>query len=408
MSSKKTKRLYYDDPYKTEFEAKIISADCVDDCKWNIILDQTLFYPESGGQSSDRGVLGGVHVLNVFEVEEVIIHVLDRELEKGKIVHGYIDWDRRFDHMQQHSGQHILSQCFSKLKGGRTIGFHLGRCYSTIDIDISNLSEKDLRNIENLANQIVLENRDIVIKVIDKDELENITLRKYPQGKDRLRTVEIKDFEWTACCGTHVKKTGEIGIIKIINTENYKGGKRVIFKCGWRSIKDYQSKNIILKNAANLLTSSELDLVDNIEKIMNKQNIQKRRIKKFLKGIIDVESKELLNDAKLINGIKTIVKVFTNRESDEISILLKKLISTEKIVVIIGLKKQEPMLFMGRSKDMDLDLQKIMEHASNIIKGKGGGSPFFAQAKGEIENKIEEAVKEARTMVEHNIQLLDE
>jgi len=227
MNSHTTKRLFYNTPYKTDFDATVMSSLQIDDTSWGIVLDQTLFYPESGGQPADKGMLDHIQVLNVYEDEETIIHVMPRALNKGETVHGTIDWNHRFDHMQQHSGQHVLSQCFSALRNGKTIGFHIGKYDSTIDIDCADISDEDIRNIENRANQIVMENRDISTSVIDKDQLDTSSVRKYPSEQDTLRIVTIVNVDKTACCGTHVQSTGEIGIIKIIKTENYKGGKSI-------------------------------------------------------------------------------------------------------------------------------------------------------------------------------------
>jgi len=406
MNSHTTKRLFYNTPYKTDFDATVMSSLQIDDTSWGIVLDQTLFYPESGGQPADKGMLDHIQVLNVYEDEETIIHVMPRALNKGETVHGTIDWNHRFDHMQQHSGQHVLSQCFSALRNGKTIGFHIGKYDSTIDIDCADISDEDIRNIENRANQIVMENRDISTSVIDKDQLDTSSVRKYPSEQDTLRIVTIVNVDKTACCGTHVQSTGEIGIIKIIKTENYKGGKRITFTCGWRSVRDYQYKNVIINKATKILTSSSSDLTDNIERLKQKHQIEKKRVNQLIKEKADLESRELYDTAEILHGVRIVTTVFNNRENSEILVLIKKLLGYEKVVVIFGLKDQEPMIFLGRSDDIDVDVRNIMETASEIIHGKGGGSPSLVQAKGTLSNKIDEAVKQAIVLVKNNINRL--
>jgi len=403
MNSHKTKRLFYNAPYKKEFEATVISSLKIDDTSCGIILDQTLFYPESGGQPADKGRLNKARVYSVYEDDETIVHVVDTDFNEGEKVHGSLDWDRRFDHMQQHSGQHILSQSFLELKNAKTIGFHMGEKDSTIDIDCADISDEEIQLIEDRANKIVMENRDIQISVIDKNKLDTAALRKYPSEEDTLRIVEIDHFDKTACCGTHVLRTGEIGIIKIIKTENYKGGKRITFTCGWRSIKDYQFKHTIVNKAAKILTSSCSELLDNIEKLKNKYHNDKKRVNQLIKEKADLESRDLFNNAEKLHGMRIASQVFRNREQSEVSVLIKQLIDYEKIIVIFGLEDQEPMIFLGRSEDVDIDMRKILQPASEIMQAKGGGSPFLAQAKGKLSGKTDEAVKKAIELVKKNI-----
>ncbi len=231
-----TERLYYADSYLTEFTAALVQQERRCD-RVAVVLDKTAFYPASGGQPCDTGFLGDVAVVEVEESQSgAITHILASEVPAGSL-RGRIDWDRRFDHMQQHSGQHILSQAFLKTAGAGTASFHLGRETSTIDIEVARPSAEEIAAAESLASGIVFEDRPISVLNVGRQRLGELGVRKESQREGEIRVIDIEGFDRSPCGGTHVRRTGEIGLIAILSWEHYKGMTRVEFVCGARSLR---------------------------------------------------------------------------------------------------------------------------------------------------------------------------
>jgi alanyl-tRNA synthetase len=248
-----TKRLYYDDAYLTQFKARVIEQSPYKD-RFAVVLDQTAFYPTSGGQPFDQGMLDGVNVVDVLvdENEDRVLHVLTAPVaEPPAEVLGEIDWDRRFDHMQQHTGQHILSQAFIEVAQAETVSFHLGADSATIDVaGARRPSPADMEQAELLANKIVWEDRPVTARVVSPEELADLPLRKPPTVTEDIRVIQVADFDWSACGGTHVARTGEIGLCKIVKWENRGAETRVEFRCGLRALNDYAQKNNMVNHLA--------------------------------------------------------------------------------------------------------------------------------------------------------------
>jgi alanyl-tRNA synthetase len=245
-----TERLYYAEPYLRQFEATVTER-----LSWHgqpaVVLSRSAFYPTGGGQPHDTGSLQGVPVLDVVEREadKAVIHLLEKALPgvpagaDRRIVTGEVDWPRRFDHMQQHTGQHILSQVAERLLDAATVGFHLSEKSSTVDLDRAPLSDEQLDQLEEAANRIVFENRPVVARFVNREELAGLPLRKAPEVSGPVRIVEIQDFDWSPCGGTHVRAAGEVGLIKIVRTERRGSETRLEFLCGGRTLADYRVKN---------------------------------------------------------------------------------------------------------------------------------------------------------------------
>jgi len=243
-----TKRLYFDDPYRTEFAARIIDRENYKG-RPAVVLDQTCFYPESGGQPADHGYLNDIVVLDVQEHEGRIMHMLEEELSDEKIT-GRIDWTTRFDHMQQHAGQHVLSQCFFERLQGETRSFHLGQEVSTLEIGIQNITEAEKEKIEYRANQIVFANKEIKSYFVSEENIGRVPLRRPPKISGQIRVIEVDGFDYSACGGTHPNFTGEIGLIKILKWERIRNNVRFEFVCGHRARQDYSRKNRLLLTVA--------------------------------------------------------------------------------------------------------------------------------------------------------------
>jgi alanyl-tRNA synthetase len=235
-----TERLYYEDPYLVEFDAHVLAVEPREQGRHAATLDRTAFYPTSGGQPFDTGTLGSARVVDVVDADDhTIVHVIDARLEPGP-VHGRIDWDRRFDHMQQHTGQHVLSAAFDRVLNVRTVGFHLGSTTSTIDLS-REVSAAEILRVEDEANQVVWQDRPVTIRFAEADEAARLPLRKEIAREGPLRLVEVQDFDLSACGGTHVARTGAIGIIAVAASERFRGGSRIEFLCGSRALDGYRT-----------------------------------------------------------------------------------------------------------------------------------------------------------------------
>lgn len=247
-----TEKLYYQDAYAVKFTAKVL--ECREEKKnWSVILDRTLFYPEGGGQPADMGILGDAKVLDVHEKDDIILHTTDRPLEVGTTVEGEIDWERRFDLMQNHSGEHILSGVICGKYGCDNVGFHMGKEIITIDLN-TKIPEEDLPYLEEKANEAIWKNAAVGVRYPSKEELAEIDYRSKKELEGQVRIVNVGEYDCCACCGTHVKTAGEIGLIKIISTQNYKGGTRMELLCGKRALQDYRRKNEVSAEVGKLLS----------------------------------------------------------------------------------------------------------------------------------------------------------
>ncbi|MBQ2879912.1 MAG: hypothetical protein IJE27_04380 [Anaerotignum sp.] len=247
-----TEKLYYLDAYATTFTAKVL--ECTEDKKnFKVVLDRTLFYPEGGGQPADMGILGGVKVLDVHEKDDIVTHTTDKPLEVGAEVEGIIDWERRFDLMQNHSGEHILSGVICQKYGCDNVGFHMGKEMITIDLN-TKIPEEDLSWLEEKANEAIWKNVPVGIRYPFKEELDALDYRSKKELEGQVRIVNVGDYDCCACCGTHVRLAGEVGQIKIISAQNYKGGTRLELLCGKRALQDYRKKNDVSAEAGRLLS----------------------------------------------------------------------------------------------------------------------------------------------------------
>lgn len=247
-----TEKLYYADAYATNFKAKVL--DCQEEKEGYLVeLDRTLFYPEGGGQPADQGLLGGVRVLDVHEKGERILHTTEQPLAVGEEVTGEIDWERRFDLMQNHSGEHILSGIICGKYGCDNVGFHMGKESITIDFN-TKIPEEDLAELEERANEAIWKNTAVGVRYPSKEELDALEYRSKKELEGQVRIVNVGEYDCCACCGTHVKLAGEIGQIQILNAQNYKGGTRLEILCGKRALADHRKKNEVASEAGRLLS----------------------------------------------------------------------------------------------------------------------------------------------------------
>jgi alanyl-tRNA synthetase len=380
---KDTKCLYLENPYKVEFEARVIEKVTWEQ-KPALILDQTCFYPESGGQPSDKGMINGIEVINVLAHEAKIIHLVAEDIPVGKVT-GKVDWQTRFDHMQQHSGQHILSQCLHELLSAGTLAFHLGETISTLEIDLRNISEEELENIERRANEIVFEDREVKSYFVPEEKIKSVPLRRPPKKKGIIRVVEVSDFDFSACGGTHVRRTGEIGLIKILRLERIRNNVRFEFLCGKRALEDY---------------ASEGEIFSTVEKLSSDLKSQKRGRKKLQEQIAHYEAQEIIQETK---G-KIIKEVLVDKTAEEARFLAINIIRKGDFVVLLGLKGEERgHLILACSENLSIDMRELVPQVSALIKGKGGGSPSLVEVAGEEKEYLEQALEKAFEFIKNKM-----
>ena len=399
-----SKRLYYEEPYLQEFKGKILEKIKIDG-KTALILDNTCFYPTSGGQPNDLGYIQSVPIVDVIEDNEKIIHVLKEgnEEECGDTVIGTIDWERRFDHMQQHSGQHILSAAFEKLWNADTVSFHLGDEVCTLDIMKDDITPEEVKRGEVLANNVVLENKPIKTYFVNKEEVNKLNLRKIPPQKGDIRIVEIKDFDICACCGTHCETTGEVGLIKILKWEKRGVKIRLDFICGKRSLKDYYWKNELIKNISNKLTIRDTELREAVERMLEERKETRKELREIKEKLQEYEAKRLIDESSIRdNGIKIINKVFKEKNFQEVRELVQKIINLDdNVVVLAGIKSkgegEGAKILFACSRVLKYDMNGLIREAGKFIEGRGGGAPNFAQAGGKRAERIHEALDFALT-----------
>ncbi len=385
-----SKRLYYEESYLQEFKGKILEKVKIDG-KPALILDKTCFYPTSGGQPNDLGYIQGVPIIDVIEDNEKIIHVLKEGIKEGcgDTIIGKIDWERRFDHMQQHLGQHILSGALMKLWSAETVSFHLGEEVCTLDIAKEKFTEEEAKKAEECTNKIILGNRPVKCYFVEgEEELKRLNLRKVPEKTGKIRIIEVEDFDLSACGGTHCRATGEVGMIKITKWEKRGEKIRLEFICGRRARKDYFWKNELIKNISNKLTIKDTELVEAIDRLLEERKEIWKELKEYKEKLQDCEAKDLINKSSLRNdGIKIINKVFEESNFQEVRGLVQNIINLDNsVVVLAGIKSKREgegvKILFACSRVLKYDMNGLIREAGKFIEGRGGGAPNFAQAGG--------------------------
>jgi len=379
-------RLFYQDSYIKSFTSKVVTKGNDKDGNYYIVLDQTAFYPTGGGQPHDMGTIENIKVLNVEEDEGQIRHYLENELDDGvSSVYGAIDWERRFDHMQQHAGQHILSAAFEQLFGYKTIGFHLGNETVTIDLETDILSDSEALKVEELANQIILENRLIETKWVTEEELVNYNLRKETSVKEDIRLVIIPNFDYNGCGGTHPRATGEVQAIKILGWERQKKKIRVEFVCGYRVLKQLNQKNKVLIELTKLLNAPEKDMQQAVIRLIENSKSTQKELEQAREELLHYEARSLAQMSKNEAGYKITSEVFQNRSIQDLQKLARMILTEdeESIVLLVSENENRIQLVCARGTLDNISMKKLMGTALSLINGKGGGSDSFAQGGGE-------------------------
>lgn len=400
-----TERLFFRDGYRTEFEARILERR-EHEGRPAVVLDKTCFYPESGGQPWDTGTLSGAPVVQVVEEGESILHVLADEsgpgpaLETGAAVSGRIDWPRRFDHMQQHTGQHILSAAFEEVCEGETVGFHLGEASCTVDIDRAPLSDEQIAAVERLSNQIVFEDREVIAGFVDRDELASMPLRKMPVVEGPVRIVQVAGFDWSPCGGTHVSHTGQIGPIKVSRVERRKKTLRIYFLCGWRALADIAHKQQVVGELTAHLTTSEDELLSSVERLEVEGKRLRRALSEAQMALLEHEVVQWREGALSISGLRTVSMVFADRDVNVVREAARRLTAASGFVALLAVSEPRPQLVFASSEDVAADMGQLMGAACGVIGGKGGGRPHLAQGGAPAGAPLAEALEEAKRLLE--------
>jgi alanyl-tRNA synthetase len=394
-----TQKLYHEDAYRQEFQAQVLERVAVSN-GLGLILDKTCFYPTSGGQPHDQGTLNGIPVSDVFEREDdgAVVHVVDGEVEgsvlrKGETVHGQIDWERRFDHMQQHTGQHILSQAFLRLLDAETVGFHLSAEISTIDVDKAPLEAAQLDKVEELANAIVFADRPVRTYFVDQDRMQDLALRKQPRVTGPIRIIEVEDFDLSPCGGTHVKAAGEVGPVVITKSERRGSETRVEFLCGGRALTDYRRQRRIVSELATRFSVGDWELVEAVNRLAEEAKRYRKELNAARNQLLDYEAARLWAEAEERDGLRIVRTILAEGDSGTLKGLAQRLAEKEACVAFLGLKGDRAQLVFARSANLPYDMSALLKGACQIIGGSGGGRPDMAQGGGPAEDRLEEALE---------------
>ena len=372
-----THRLYYTDALLTTFEATVLSSS-----QNRIILDATAFYPTSGGQPFDMGTLGGRAVLDVIDGDDgVITHVLDAPLDPGARVTGVIDWARRFDHMQQHTGQHILSAAFERTCVARTESFHLGSTSCTIDL-AREVSPAEIAAAETLACDIVFENRPVRVRFVSEAEAAALPLRKDPTRTGTLRLIEIDDCDLSACGGTHVPATGRVGVIAVSGWERFKGGSRIEFVCGHRAVASHRRLRDVVSGLQRQLTVAPQEIGAAIERIQGEARANQKALRQLREAAATQEAGALAAAAEDLGNFR---RVIVTREGWDLAALktLATAIAAHEgcVAVLIGHDTPVPVVAARSTnvKDVTFDAGRWIKQITAALGGRGGGRPELAQ-----------------------------
>ena len=387
-----TERLYYSDSHLIEFEARVV--DVTDRVSgWTaVVLNRTAFYPTGGGQPSDTGTLNGSRVVEcIDDGDNGVLHVVQGAAPiRDAVVRGRVDWARRLDHIQQHTGQHILSQAFVKLFNAPTKSFRVMDASCEIDVELNNPTTEIIERAVELANNVIWEDRAITILNVTSEQAAELSLRKEPAREGELRLIEIEGFDLTPCGGTHAYRTGEIGMIAVRSWERAKGLTRIEFVAGVRALADYRKANKSAREMAALFSTGRDDAPQLAAHMVEENKELHRRIRVLEEVAAGVEAEKLLAEAEA--GI--VVQVFDGRDAESLKKLAHALMTKPGTVALLGSRdKDTARLVFARSSDAPGDMSLLMREACTMLDGRGGGKPEMAQGGGKRVEQVEETLR---------------
>ena len=403
-----TERLYYNDSHLIEFEARVVDVTERVSGWTAVVLDRTAFYPTGGGQPSDTGTLNGSRVVEcIDDGERGVLHVVQGLAPaRDAIVSGRVDWLRRLDHMQQHTGQHILSQAFINLFNAPTKSFRVLEATCEIDVELNNPSNETIERAVELANNVVWEDRLIAIHNVSAEDAAAMPLRKEPARDGELRLIEIEGFDLTPCGGTHAYRTGEVGMIAMRSWERAKGLTRIEFVAGVRALADYRKANRTAREVAALFSTGRDDAAQSAAHLVEENKELHRQVRLLEEVAAGVEAERLLSLAVIQpDGTRVVSHVFDSRDSQSLSHgseshsaeFLKKvahalMIKPRTIALLASRDKDAARLVFARSTDAPADMNALMREACALLDGRGGGKPEMAQGGGKNVARLSEAL----------------
>jgi len=379
-----TTRIYYTDPYCRRFDARVTDAFDLDR-RPAVVLDRTAFYPSSGGQPFDVGRLGGAAVVDVADDERGVVHVLSAPLAAGAAVGGEIDWARRFDHMQQHTGQHLLSAAFDRLFENQTVGFHMGAETSTIDL-AREASHDELARAEDEANRIVWEDRDVSIRFVDPSRCDpsgpTLQLRKESAREGVLRLIEVAGFDLSACGGTHVARTGAIGMIAVTADEKIRGGTRITFVCGDRAQRVFRTLRESVTGATRALSVLPAALPAAIERMQVEARDLRRTVKRLQEATAAHEAGRLTRESSEVSGVRIVTAALDHWDAGGLKTIAAIIVTTTPAVVALVSSSAPFDVVIARSPDVSVAAHQVLRALLDRFGGRGGGKPDLAQGGG--------------------------
>ena len=398
-------KLYYDNPYLREFTAEIIDIQEYNE-KFRVTLDKTAFFPGGGGQHCDTGMIGDNRVIDVYEENEVVYHIVEKKPIKIHNVKCTIDTERRTDGMCQHLGQHVLSGCFFNLFNANTFAIHLGAEISSVDI-YGVLTEEQVRAAERLANKVIGDALKVESFVPTKSELKKLTLRRaLPNTKEDIRVLRIgNDFDINACCGLHPTCTLDLRLIKIKKFEKHKEGTRIEFLAGNRAVEDSFKKDEFQNSICRYLSCNENEAINGIKNLNNSLKEANETNKSLNIALAEYQVKELINNAETVGQFKIIKNIFDNENLKYVNNLTSKLVENPNTVVLMAVKSQEKvnLIFACTKGIKEIKVNEILKDAISLIDGKGGGSPCMAQGAGKNNANLDGAIDYAFKKVKESL-----
>ena len=396
-----TERLYYDSPYSRQFDATVVRVESRPEERASlqaVWLDRTAFYPTTGGQPFDTGVLGSARVVDVVEdTDGDVMHLVNGTLMRGDHVHGTIDWRRRFDHMQQHTGQHVLSAAFVRLFEAKSVSFHLGSEISTIDLN-REMTPKQITAAEEEANQVVWENRPVTIRYATADEAAAMLLRKEPKRTGTLRLIDVADFDLSACGGTHVGQTGAIGVIAATAWERFKGGQRLEFVCGGRALARFRTLREAAAASVRMLSVLAPDIPVAIERMQADVKEQKRALANLQTQLAKYQAREL-SDAAEPHPRANLILRRIDGDANVLKTLASAVTAEPGFLVVLVTQSSPALVVAARSVDVAVSCHDLVTSLTKQFGGGGGGKPDLAQGGG-LSGTTEDIFRAVRSVLE--------
>lgn len=390
-------RLYYEDQYIKEFTAEI-EVIKEESGKFHIVLDKTAFFPGGGGQAQDRGKIDNHDVIDIYENDGIIYHVVDKKPIKIHRVKCEVDWERRFDGMQQHFAQHVLSGCFYNLFNSNTASIHIGEKISTVDIE-GVLTEEQIRQAEKLANEKISEAIKTEFLIPNKKELKKLKIRRaLPNTSEEIRIVKIGDLDINACCGLHPASTIELRCIKLKRFEKHKENTRIEYIAGTRAINDSLLKDEFAREICRYLSSSETEAINSIKNLHEKliqANFEKNKAQQ---EVAKYEIKEMLEVSSRIGAMNIVEKIYEDEDLKYVSKVATNITMEDNAVVLFALKNdgRVNLIFAASKNIKNINMGSILKDSITLIDGKGGGSQYLAQGAGKDNGNLENALSYAK------------